>query len=173
MMRSQTCLCNSGETGAEYAGDDANLGIAWGAILTGAVSLYQGLKADKDDPIRIQRNSDALALAQQGNQNAIEYLKFRTGKYGEGMVGAPYNEIVAGWKTPVGRKDAETKYAQALALYGLGPQVPGDVTGPQPLPGGPAQGLPLVPVTAKQSYLPLLVLGGLGAGYYLYKRRRR
>lgn len=77
----------------------------------------QGLSNPKNAE-RFAANADALARAQQGDVNALAFLKQRTGEYGIVYI-AGYGEI-GGWATADAKADAKAKYTLALTRQAVG-----------------------------------------------------
>lgn len=171
-----------------YAPNGRQLGFVVNpATVSAAISVSNGLKSlfggNSKEQARIQANIDAYKLAAAGRQDAMEYLKYRSGRYGTAQSIGPAWEgggPVGGWATQTARDDAWRLYQSALAIYGIGidpnngGQTPGGAYTPNPTdPGSPEdlhpQGLPGVTVTGKMDYLPLVLVAG--AALLLAKRR--
>lgn len=173
-----------------YAPHGRQLGFAVNPVtVQAAISVSQGIQklfgGSSKEAQRIQANIDAYKLAASGRQDAMEYLKYRSGRYGTATSIGPQWEgggPVGGWATQTARDDAWRLYQSALAIYGVGidpntgGQTPGGAYTPNPTdPGSPddvghPQGLPGVTVTGKQDYLPLVLLAG--AAILLSRRGR-
>lgn len=165
------------------AGD--TLGVISPATISAALSLGKSvsgiLSTHPKDAERFKRNAQAYQLAAAGQQNALEYLKYRSGRYGVAQsIGYPYQGEgpVGGWATQSAKDDAYKLYQAALSAWGIGVDEMPDGGGSTPADGGvtdpfggPVQGLPPVTTTAQQSYVPLLI--GLGLVGALLARKRR
>lgn len=92
----------------------------------GVVSLFE---KHPDDDKRLADNARALSLANSGNRGGAEFLKGRSGKYGEvyltqalsGMSSkSPSVNVgnkVSGWATEKARNDAYNKAQQVASTY--------------------------------------------------------
>jgi hypothetical protein len=154
--------------------------LALGKSLSGILSSHP------KDAERFKRNGVAYQQAVQGQQNALEYLKYRSGRYGIAQsIGYPYNTEgpVGGWATQSAKDDAFKLYQAALAAWGVGvDEMPdgaggggggGGVNTDPFAGGGGGTGLPPVITTAQQSYMPILIGLGLLGALYASKRGRR
>jgi hypothetical protein len=115
-------------------------------------------------------------MAANGDQLALEYLRYRSGRFGQNDAPADsefakrYGTPIGGWATDVAKNDAFRLYNQALAIWGITPEEAGG-SGGQPNPsyfGGTT--LPKVTTTAAMSFLPLVALAG--AMLFFGSRRR-
>lgn len=153
--------------------------IAAGRALSGVLSQHP------KDRERFRKNAEAYQLATSGHQNALEFLKYRSGRYGIAQsLGAPYSAEgpVGGWATQSAKDDAWKLYNLALAQFGITPDempggggaVPGgDIGTTDPWGGGPVTTLPPVVSVGRQDYTPLLILAALGAVALVVRRGRR
>jgi len=151
-------------------------------------SLLSMFKNNAKERERLQKNMDAYKLATNGRQDAMEYLKYRSGRYGTASSIGPSWEgggPVGGWATQTARDDAWRLYQNALGMFGIGidpstgVQTPGSGYVPNAsdpghatdagLPGVNVQSLPGVTVTGRMDYMPLVIAG---AAILLLSRRR-
>lgn len=170
------------------------------AVVVGtATQTYSTLTANKKDPERLAKNAEAYKLAIAGSQAALDFLKYRSGRYGTiEYIPAPINAgPIGGWATDVAKADALRLYNSALAAYGVseeeatggdsatsgttgsgypkfGDMYPTGVpTGGYTTPGGGAQSLPPVTVTGSKDYMPLVLAGAALMLFGMPKRQRR
>lgn len=137
-----------------------------------AKSFWEGLTKNKRDPDRLAANAAAYQLALQGFENALLYLKYRSGRHGIAtFIGDPINEgPIGGWATPEAKDDANKLYNAALAATGVRPEEVGDSGTSTGQPSGTKvngqpQGLPRVTTMAAMSYTPLLLLGAIALAF--------
>jgi len=150
---------------------NAGLGFVDPVTVAAAVQITTtliGSVGNSKDAARLQANADAFKMAANGDQLALEYLRYRSGRFGTNDAPADsefakrYGTPIGGWATDVAKNDAFRLYNQALAIWGIAPEEAGG-SGGQPNPstyfGGTT--LPRVTTTASMSFLPLLAIGGL------------
>lgn len=152
------------------------LGVIPVAALTSAWNLTQSfLRSHPKDSSRFNANQQAFTLAVQNrDQNALEFLRLRSGKFGQENV--PGYGDVAGWATGEAQDHAWKLYNQALIALGYASNAPGfdpgnsgSGSGGGYIPGG-GQPLPNVPITASQNFVPLLAAGAV---IYLLMNKRK
>src|SRR5689334_8461421 len=85
--------------------------------------------SNKKDPERFAANENAYKAAIGGGDHyALDFLKYRSGKFGSGPTSLPgwYSDSVGigGWATPEARDDAFGKYNLASAAQSHGLTVP-------------------------------------------------
>lgn len=110
---------------------DDNLGVLPVAAIAGAASgainvfksIFGGGGISDKDKNRLAVNQRAYDYAMNGDTRAVEYLKYRSGRFG---ISKPMNlgdltdnqtVPVGGWASTLGKDDAYTKYQQVLAAY--------------------------------------------------------
>lgn len=166
-----------------YSEDAEETGLGfWTALMSFAAGIPAIRKklmtsAQIDAAERLPKNQAAYDLAVQGKQNALEFLKYRSGRYGvSAFIGEPINlDQVGGWGTAPARDDAWNKYQGALAKWGLvvdpagGPPMPGPTGTGDDSP--PFQGLPPMTISGSQSIWPLLAVAG--AAFVAMQGKRR
>lgn len=157
---------------------NGGLGLA-PAVIAGAVQIgtalldNSGSVSDKDRA-RLQANADAFRMAANGDRLAIEYLKYRSGRYGQYDAAAGsefalrYGTPIGGWATQLAKDDAFRLYNEALNMWGIGieeaPDGAGGTTSPSTSGSGLVSGiqkLPKVSVTTSPGFLMAAVLGGI------------
>jgi hypothetical protein len=87
---------------------------AAGTIIGAAQSILGGNAKDAE---RLAANAQALSAANAGNDDALAFLKQRTGDHGVAFVNGYGN--IGGWATPAAKSDAKVKYQAALAARSL------------------------------------------------------
>ena len=70
------------------------------------------------DAERFAANADAFARAQAGDSAALEFLKYRSGRFGQTSI--PGYGTVGGWATDAAKTDAYAKYTAALTRQQIG-----------------------------------------------------
>lgn len=146
------------------------MGFVDPVTVAAAVQITQTLlgTANQKDKARLQANADAFKMAAAGDQLAIEYLRYRSGRFGQYDAPADsefakrYGTPIGGWATDVAKNDAFRLYNQALAIWGISPEEAGGSGGqanPSSMPYYGTTTLPKVTTTAAMSFLPLVALG--------------
>lgn len=194
---------NEGYDDGEYFYPSSHLSLGGLGIdpvtVTAVIAASQqgiALLKNRTDATRFQRNLEAYKAAVAGYQNALEFLKYMSGRFGTGNIG-PFpgwsGGIGGGWATQAAKDDAWRLYNSALAAWGLTPEdtggLPGDVPPPSgtpvptptptptyppySYPPGPPQGLPPVVTTASMSYMPLVLAGAVALFFTTRQPRSR
>lgn len=81
------------------------------------VQTLSSLRNPKDNE-RFAANAAAFARAQQGDADALQFLKYRSGRFGQAFVPG-YGET-GGWATDTAKADAYAKYTAALTRAAVG-----------------------------------------------------
>lgn len=111
------------------------------------------------DPDRLRDNKKYFERAMQGDRVALEYLKFRSGHFGKGMVQGKKVGVLA---TATARDDAWKKYQQVMQAM---PELAS-----QPIPD---RGSLIPGVPALAGIDPVMLLAGGVAAWFLFRRRGR
>lgn len=84
--------------------------------VTGAIGgAIGGLFGNSKDKERLDKNQQMFQRALGGDMEALNFLKQRTGRFGEAKVGG---SMIGGWATDKAKRDAMSKYAQAVKQLG-------------------------------------------------------
>jgi hypothetical protein len=142
-------------------------------VLKLGTSLTGILSSHPKDAERFKANAEAYRLALAGQQNALQFLKYRSGRFGVETIGAPYNGEVGGWATQSAKDDAWKLYQSALASWGIGEEEMPGGGGVNNGTSGGGQWVPGVKILGEQSYAPLLLLGAGLAIVAAVSRKRR
>lgn len=147
------------------------MGFVDPVTVAAAVQITQALigTANQKDAGRLQANADAFKMAAAGDQLALEYLRYRSGRFGTNNAPADsefakrYGTPIGGWATDVAKNDAFRLYNQALAIWGITPEEAGGSGGQANPSSMPFTGttLPRVTTTGAISFLPLVALAGV------------
>jgi len=70
------------------------------------------------DAERFAANAAAFAKAQAGDASALEFLKYRSGRFG--VTNIPGYGAIGGWATDAAKTDAYAKYTAALTRQQIG-----------------------------------------------------
>jgi len=139
-------------------------------IVTTGVQVAGAITSGGKDGERLAANKAAFAAALAGDDNALLFLKQRTGEYG--IVFVPGYGQIGGWAGSVGPADAKVKYNAALAARRgqTALQSPGVTAAIDQ--AATAAGVSIWPWTRNQ-ILTAAALGGGALLLYMVVRRRR
>ncbi len=142
------------------------------AFISAGVTLLssaQSLLGGKDGE-RQAANKAAYQAAIAGDDNALLFLKQRTGSYGVALVPG-YGEI-GGWATDAAKRDAQTMYDAAIKYRQVGEVVAGIGDTVQ----GVAQkaGVTIIPGTKQEISIQLvvIVLAAFAVAWFVFRKKR-